>query len=252
MVRRTFIKAALVILVLVVLVVGLGLPLDNTLGRLAAAIGRPVMQLAGNAVRVFDADDGRTELGREIVRLRLQLVEAERLRRENGQLRRELDFAGDSDLELIAADIINYQPDPLRVLLRINAGREDGIAPGAPVLAEGVLAGVVTAINDRDAEVRLAGDSDFRALVETAGGTATGALRGQIGGGQVMEQIPLNAEIEPGDLVVTSGLDGTFRRGLLVGTVTAVTEAPGDLFKTAQVSSGIDIRELTAVMVVKP
>ncbi|MBV8054915.1 MAG: rod shape-determining protein MreC [Deltaproteobacteria bacterium] len=78
---------------------------------------------------------------------------------------------------------------------------------------------------------------------------AHGIIAGVVQDGLAMKYIERSEDIKPGDMIVTSGLDGIFPRGLLVGTVVRVSrEGPG-LFLNVEVKAAVDFHELEQVMI---
>ncbi|MBI4101061.1 rod shape-determining protein MreC [Candidatus Microgenomates bacterium] len=189
------------------------------------------------------------QLEAENAQLKAALSEAEELRLENEQLREQLKFIKRSGYNVLGADIVNYQPDSIRKLLRINRGSKDGIAPNQPVLAAGNLVGITQEVRDSTTDVALVTDADFRALVTTQSNRVPGIVKGQAGG-LLMERIPQDQAVKNGEAIVTSGLDGVFPAGLRVGEVLAVNNSPESIFQTAQIEPAVDIERLRVVVVI--
>jgi rod shape-determining protein MreC len=59
-------------------------------------------------------------------------------------------------------------------------------------------------------------------------------------------------DIREGDLVVSSGFDGVYPKGLLVGTITAVSFHGSDFFKEIQITPAVDFEKLEEVMIILP
>ncbi|MEX0748453.1 MAG: rod shape-determining protein MreC [Candidatus Saccharimonadales bacterium] len=254
--RRLIALSLGVIISLILAVRLLGWPLETVAARLLHPIGQTLHTAGvrlGSAVselpRVGRLQSTLDEQAREISDLRRQAVSLERLREQNRQLRDELGFLRSHNFDAVPADVVNYQPDSTRNMLRINVGSSDGIEPDMPVISAGVLVGVVQATEERFATVLLLGDTDFRALVEVNG--TSGVLRAQIGGVQVVERLPRDQGVQAGDIVTTSGQDGVFPPGLLVGTVSSLAQAPGEVFDTAQLQPELDPRRLQTVTVLR-
>lgn len=211
---------------------------------------------ASEALRVTVADalgvssSEARELRSEVASLRLQQLELERLREQNRQLRAELDFAREADIPTLQADVVNYNPDPTRDLLRLNRGKRDGIEKGMPVVADSALVGVVEDADPRTADVELVTDINFRALARSEQ-NAEGVIKGQVGGGVELDRLPRNQDLDIGDLVETSGQDGVYPPGLLVGSVRSIARDPGEVFDTAQIEPEVTSRNLHVVTVLQ-
>lgn len=230
-------------------------PLHQGLSRVIDPVGSSLQQAGSRAYRALGEIPhlGRlqselNQLEDEVTELRLETVSMNRLEEENRQLRNELEFARDYELEMQAADIVNHQPIPGRGFMKIAAGSNQGIAEDMPVVSEGVLLGRVDAVESDYSTVILASDTDFRALVDVE--DSSGILRGQVGGGIIVERLESNAGLSEGDTVVTNGEDGIFPSDLLIGTVRSLEEGSGQIFQTASIDHELDPREMRAVMVV--
>lgn len=246
-----------IVLATILLVVVFTLPLDNGVRSLARPVGT-LMTKAGTSARQQlialkggDKEREHSETKNQLLQARLQLVELDRLRKENEELRLELSFAKDTGYDTVVAGIVNYQPDPTRSLIRINVGSEDGIDADMPVISDGALIGVTRSVTKSAADVILLGDIDFRALAIVSGRKVPGVVKGQIGDGITMEQLPRDESVEAGDAVVTSGLDGVFPRGILIGSITSLSETPGSVFMVAQIERSVDPRTKHVVTVIR-
>ena len=129
----------------------------------------------------------------------------------------------------VVASVIGRSTVPSQHTLLLDRGRADGIAPDAVVVdASGVL-GRVVEVHPATALVQLVTDPDSRvaALVERT--RETGLLLGYGYGACRLVYLSVDADVEPGDRVVTAGLGGPFPKGALLGTVShmARNEAAG-------------------------
>jgi len=75
-------------------------------------------------------------------------------------------------------------------------------------------------------------------------------VRGQPDGTLVMEFILLEEKVQPGDIVLTSGLGGDLPRAMVVGQVASVTRRDIDLFQSAALRSAVDLSRLEVVLVI--
>ncbi|MGH9857341.1 MAG: rod shape-determining protein MreC [Acidobacteriota bacterium] len=233
------------------------LPVD----RLAGAVGRPLGsglsslgRGLGSRLSELGQLGGLSEQNRQLEaennQLQQQLAEASQLMEENALLRQQLDFAQRTRHQLLGADVISYQPDGVRQFIKINRGSRDGINAGQAVVVSGSLVGRVVRAEAGYADVMLVSDPDFRVLVSSRGGQATGIVKGRPGGLVSMERVPRDQPLGFGDLIVTSGLDGEYPRGLAVGEVVNVGEADEGIFLVAQLKPPVDLKLLHQVLVI--
>lgn len=146
-------------------------------------------------------------------------------------------------------NVFSYQ-DASTILL--DRGEADGVAPGqAVVLREGFLVGVVQETFSHSARVRLLFDNDTRLSATLAGnGAPQGIVVGELGLALRMELIPRDEEVEPGNTVLTAGIEQSIPQGLVIGEVLEVSKPGSELFKEAQIAPRWDLGELTTVAVI--
>jgi rod shape-determining protein MreC len=151
------------------------------------------------------------------------LLTLEALRAENESLRRLLAAKEQLPGDAIFAEIVYAGRDPFSRKVIIDRGAQHGVEPGQPVVdASGVL-GQVTRVQPLLAEVTLIVDKDHAVPVQVVRNGLRGVVFGS-GDGSTLElrHMASNAEVEAGDLLVTSGLDGMYPRGLPVARVAKV------------------------------
>ncbi|HEX6588501.1 MAG TPA: rod shape-determining protein MreC [Longimicrobiales bacterium] len=112
----------------------------------------------------------------------------------------------------------------------LNVGREQGIEPGAPVVAAGGLVGTIREVENRTAQGIDWTHSEFRASAMTADGAAYGIVEPRPGRFREEDLLtltgaPFHSDIPPGTRIVTSGRGGLYPRGLPVGVVIGIDEA---------------------------
>ena len=180
----------------------------------------------------------------EIVTLQQQLVEAQ-------TLAALLDFARSHVTnEYKAARVIGRDPNPFLHYLIINRGSDDGIRPGMPVVSAEGLVGYVDAVIPRAARVRLITDPGMRVDVRVEPANVDAVLQGSLTGELSLTMLPLNAKVEPGNLIMTSGLGGRFPPNILVGQVVSTRKLAYALFQEASVQPVVDFRRLEIVLVI--
>ncbi|HSD54453.1 MAG TPA: rod shape-determining protein MreC [Burkholderiales bacterium] len=151
------------------------------------------------------------------------LLTLEALRAENESLRRLLRAREQVPGDSIFAEIVYAGRDPFSRKVIIDRGVQHGVQTGQPVIdASGVL-GQVTRVQPLLAEVTLIVDKDHAIPVQVVRNGLRGVAYGS-GDGSTLElrHMASNAEVEAGDLLVTSGLDGLYPRGLPVAKVAKI------------------------------
>jgi rod shape-determining protein MreC len=174
--------------------------------------------------------ESRDELRSENARLRaserdleLRSMRYEALARENGELRGLAAALPPVADRWLPAEIVNIQLSSLRQRLLLNRGAANGVFQGQAVLDDKGLIGQTTHVGPWSAEVILITDPEHAVPVRVE---RTGLRTIAVGAGDTttlaLPYLPANADIQSGDLLVTSGLGGVFPEGYPVAHVTEV------------------------------
>lgn len=188
------------------------------------------------------------------LRERLRALQAEHHRDreielENQRLQRLLDFHGDLPSEVVTARVIGKDASGTLQSLVLDRGERDGIRSGmAVVCADGVV-GRIAQASPHAARVLLISDhnSGVDALVQRT--RARGIVEGALTGACSMKYVKRSEQVDLDDRVVTSGLDGIFPKGILIGRVSGVTRKDVGLFQVADVQPAADFAKLEEVLV---
>jgi rod shape-determining protein MreC len=150
--------------------------------------------------------------------------QVEQLSLENNQLRELLGLSKRLETKGVAAEVLYDAADPFTRKLIIDKGLINGIKPSSPVMDEHGILGQVTHVLPLVSEVTLVTDREHSIPVLNTRTGARGVAYGESGGAPLLELrfMATNADIEVGDLLSTSGVDGIYPPGVLVGKVTKV------------------------------
>lgn len=159
-----------------------------------------------------------------------QLLVANQLRQENADLRGLLAMRERLKVRSTAAEIVFSARDPFSRKVILNKGSQQDIEPGSPVVDPQGVIGQVTRVFPLHAEVTLLSDKEqaIPVLIERSGLRAV--MFGSGNGLMELKFLAANAEVKPGDRIVTSGLDGVFVPGLPVATVLRVARDNAESF----------------------
>lgn len=263
----------LAILLLALHETGVLTPVENTLQIVVAPLQRGAAALVEGAGDLFQTVREARELRAEVEELRERVdalsVENVRLREfeaEAAQLRVLLNFAAENPtwaflgadvvgrsacLNAPCGDVVGQEPNPYLHYLSVNAGAEEGVAAGMPVVTGGaVLVGRIAEVGPHTSKVQLLSDpgSGVAALLQQS--RATGLVRGRPDGSLRMIYIPQEDEVLVGDVVLTSGLGGVLPRGLVVGQVAEVQQQDFALHQEAVVRPAVDYRRVELVLII--
>jgi rod shape-determining protein MreC len=191
------------------------------------------------------------ELEAEVASLQTQVIDLQQQVTETNILSALVDFArANPEYSYKAAAVIGRDPSPFLHYVIINAGSNEGILPGMPVVTEKGLVGRVDAVISEAARIQLVTDAASAINVRTQVSNAEAMLVGSTTGYLSMDMIPQDANIQVGDVVLTSGLGGNYPANILVGQVISVRKLQSDLFQQAAIQPNVDYNQLQFVLVI--
>src|SRR3979411_1214455 len=195
---------------------------------------------------------GRAEnrnLKQQVERMSLEQVRMSQDADQARRLQALLAFKEQFISRTMAAQVIGSSGSDLSRAVYIDKGESDGIKPDMAVITADGIVGKVLRVYRYTSQVLLIDDQTrgVGAILEKSG--LQGILRGTPGGEVVLEKVMSDEAVPAGEMVLTSGGDGIFPKGLLVGRVTKV--APGsELFLNIRVRPAADLSKLEEVLVV--
>jgi len=214
----------------------------ETLRQVAAVVVYPLQRIAaapaGIARRIGDFFTTHGSLREENARLKQEnfenaalLLQLKALQAENRQLRELLAARERLAIELVAVEVLYAARDPFSRKLVIDRGSQQGVHPGQPVVDDRGLVGQVTRAYPWLAEVTLVSDKGQFVPVQNVRNGLRAVLSGTGGDGALeLRFIPLNADFESGDELVTSGIDGVYPPGLPVAKVASIERSADQIF----------------------
>lgn len=223
-----------------------------------ARVQRVTTAITDAVTGVWSGYFGLRGVARENAALRQQLldmaVELQQQRAISSQVRSLEELLGLKaavPVETVAARVIAGNITPGTLTVAIDRGTDDGLAPDMAVIgAEGVIGRVINPVAPHAATVQLLVDANAAAaIVFERSQTGAIAVGGQSDGTLRAEFVPVLADIEPGELVTTSGQDRVFPPGFPVGTVESISGA-GTPNRTIRIRPAADFSHLDVVLVV--
>jgi len=196
-------------------------------------------------------------LRRENERLNDENERARAIEQQNEQLAALLELKSSFGYETAAAEIIARESSEARRTVTISKGTDDEVERGDVVIAEGgALVGRVTEAGPTFATVTLISDRTSTVIGETETSQARGEVVGQLGGALIMQKIDSTEKIDPGEQVLTPGLQlaggirSPYPKGLLIGEITDVQRDANSVVQTAYLLPTVDLDKVTYVLVV--
>lgn len=209
------------------------------------ALGRQVLD---HLVTFHQLQEENRRLKEEVARLKRITLKYQALKKENDRLRAFLDNSFVIGEQMLVAELLQVKLNPYEHVVLVNKGSRFGVHTGQPVLSVDGVVGQVIRVTPINAEVLLITDPSHAIPVQV---NRTGLRAIAVGSGQLdrveVPNLPNNVDIQPGDLLVSSGLGGVFPQGYPVATVTTVEPQPDKPFAkiAAKPVAGLDrIREV--------
>lgn len=203
--------------------------------------------------------EGIDTLQSENARLRhAQLVTAPNLQRlahlevENERLRKLLAVKEREQAKGQVAQILYTARDPFSRKIVVDKGQQGGIVAGQPVIDEAGVVGQVTRVLPFSAEVTLITDKNQAMPVQVVR-TGTRSVAFGLGNGQLeLKYLPANADVQAGDVLVTSGLDGIYLPGFPVARVAHVERNSAYSFARIYCTPIAGVENFGEVMILDP
>lgn len=201
-----------------------------------------------------DMDTLRTrnvQLEAEVSQLQAQVIELQQRVNETEILRALVDFSrSNPESTYRAAAVIGRDPSPFLHYVIINRGSNDGIRRGMPVVTNQGLVGRIDAVIADAARVQLITDPAASINVYLQNANTDAVLVGSVTGDVTLDMISQDITVEPGDLILTSGLGGGYPPDLIIGQVVSIRSVDVELFQQAVVQSSVDFARLEIVLVI--
>lgn len=267
MLKRPYL-AALGLIVVLLLIIWMLPP--KAMAGLKLAIGSLLVPLqgvssAGHAVsnRADDALTPKSALVQELEHLRqenqqlkVRELQTREMERENARLRQSVGWAQQKKWEMKLGRVILREPSNWWRTIQIDLGKNHGVKLDMPVLTEQGLVGKISAVNLASSQVVLLGDSHCKVsgLIQS---DARDRVSGIIGPSGTLDStlvslglLPPNANIKPGQSVVTSGNGGIFPPGIPIGTIVDSHSSDYGLSTEARVKLAANLNALEEVWVI--
>lgn len=256
------------IVLVVLLVASVALVALNQTGQLAfikgvlavplTALQRGVAAITNNVVGVFQNDpeaealrQRNAELEAQVAELQNRIVGYQENETELRILSSLLDYARTAPQhEYVAANVIGRDTSPFRSFIFLDIGSDAGVQRDMPVVTNQGLVGLVVETTCCSSKIRLITDPDSAINARLQASRDEGVVVGRQGGGLELQYLSQQAEVNSGDVVLTSGLSGRVPAGLVLGTISAVQRLDYEVLQEAIVTPGVDFNRLEVVLVI--
>jgi rod shape-determining protein MreC len=168
----------------------------------------------------------------------------------NTRLRNLLNFQKEPNNRVVAAEVIGKDPSGWFKTVIIDKGKAEGLQKGLPVVLPQGIVGQVIEVSSHYSKVMLIIDrnSAVDALVQRS--RARGIIKGASADQCRFEFVLRKHDVQIGDTVIASGLDGVYPKGLRIGRVSDLSERKSDIFYDITVAPFVDYETLEEVLVI--
>jgi rod shape-determining protein MreC len=171
-------------------------------------------------------------------------------RAENERLKQLLAYAEKVPGPKIPARVVGVNPVAKLLSVRISSGERQGVVQGMSVVTPDGIVGQVIRATGGYADVALVTDPQSRVGVRVQRSRARGTAAGTGSGPLKLENMLRTEDVENGDLIITSGTDGVYPPGLVVGRVANLEKKEHGMFQAADILPAVDTTKLEEVLVV--
>ncbi len=216
-----------------------------------SSLGKSLRRKISFVFHISDLKNQNNVLTDKIIGLQVDKSRINELEIENRLLKKELGFMDQNEKgTLIPAKIIEREPTSFLDYFIVDKGKADDIVEGAAVIYNGVLVGQIREVSDTHSKVVLITSKDSIIQVALQDCRAKGILKGGING-LFMENIVSDTDYKVGEYIVTSGLGGKMKAGILIGKAGAIQSNSSGIFKSVGVEPIIDLSILELVFIEK-
>jgi rod shape-determining protein MreC len=192
------------------------------------------------------------QLRAQVSELQRELARSQEYIRENERLRDLLRVTAENRVQGTAARVIGGDSSGWVRGILVDQGESSGVKEGMAVIHAQGLVGQVVSVSSNASRVLLVSDHASGVDVLHEATRARGVVEGA--GEQVCELTFLtkDAQVKPGDAIITSGMDTVYPKGVLVGRISRVGQATGALFQTIELEPAVDFSKIEEVLIVSP
>ncbi|HUA32308.1 MAG TPA: rod shape-determining protein MreC [Candidatus Binataceae bacterium] len=221
-------------------------PLDAATSRLTDGVS----SIYRNYIDLVNVRAENKQLKAELAKLTSDRARLDELQTENHHLSELLDLKDVLELRAVAANVIGSDATGLSHTLLLGTGTYGGIRPGMAVLSNQGVVGKIISSSPHSSRVLLLDDHNSALDGFDERSRARGIVAGMVDEGVMLKYVDRSQDVKSGDTIITSGLDGIFPRGLLVGSIKGVRrEGPG-MFLAVEIAPAVDFRSLEQVLIV--
>jgi rod shape-determining protein MreC len=216
---------------------------------------RAIQHGGGYFTALSQAKSSEEDARRKLALQSLRAGQVEQLSLENIRLRKLLELREQKAINGLAAEVLYDAPDPYTRKVIIDKGLAHGVELASPVVDESGVLGQVTRVHPLVSEVTLVIDRELAIPVLNARTGARSVAYGEpsaSGGGLELRFMGSNSDVQQGDLLTTSGVDGVYPAGLPVARIERIERRAESAFARIYCTPQAQVAAARHVMVIKP
>lgn len=215
----------------------------------SSAVSRGVTSAWHGYIWLHGARKENEQLQEAVRRMTLRDSALSQVKEENARLHRLLSFGATLDVPSVGAHIVGRAPSFLSNVMVIDRGLADGIQNDAAIISADGVVGRTVLVSRNDSQVQLISNPDSSIGVMIEATRSPGILKGTGTHFLELHYLSNTEKVEPGDRVLSSGLDGIYPKGILVGKVVESRKGKS-VFRVVQVEPAADLIHLEEVLVI--
>ena len=188
-------------------------------------------------------------LRQELEQLRVRLQEERAVAQQSRGLQQLLELRQRTELSTTGATVIAGAAAPDFRTVTVDKGTTDGLRPDQAVISPSGVVGRIIMPSARASKVQLLIDRNASAGALVERSRAQGVVLGNGGDRLRMEYVSSAADVKVGDLVVTSGIEGIYPKGFVIGQIESIERGAG-MFSSIVIAPSVDYSSLENVLVV--
>lgn len=208
-----------------------------------------ISSIVSNYVLLVGKSKENEGLRVQVGELRQQVVQANEFSQENQRLREMLNLATPSKYWPIYAERVAFGSNQFERTIRVNKGKRDQVEIGMPAVNPQGVIGQVAEVFEGYANILLLTDKSSSIDVVVQRTRSRGILKGFTSHQLSFEFLSVDEDLQVGDIVISSGLDGVYPEGIPIGTVSATGKQGRRLFLTATVDPYVKFAKLEEVRI---
>ena len=160
-------------------------------------------------------------------------------------------IAGERGYHGVAAEVVGQDPSNWSRVVVLDRGSSEGLGRGMPVIVGDAVVGQIINVSPSTSRVLLITDhsSGVDSIVQSS--RVRGVVQGDGHADCALQYVPQEDEVTLGDRIITSGMDGVYPKGLLVGVVSSVSRKGTGMFQLVAVKPAVDFSRLETVLVLR-